>query len=285
MKEFRNILIATAVCAACAALPAEADEDFALTYRGRITAQREMPPELEVTYSLYVGEEDDDASYVWRQTKTEHPAANGAFQSVLSGDGLQAAFKDRKARFLGIQLGTNRVEQYPRQEILAVPLAEYADTADRLPDSPEFSQASVGTLGAETLTAASMTVTNLLTLPSGSSLRLETVSPSDGTRLSVRKASKGSVRLFGGEPLATEIPRSDGLSSGNVSPEYIDAGSVIFPVGTEKGGLVMATTTAPSWWDKDCAAPGITWAVGPGEITAPVKILLPAKFWFYEFGN
>lgn len=285
MKDFRKMLLM--VVAACAALPAAADEDFALTYRGRITAQQEMPSELEVTYSLYVREEDDDASHVWRQTKTERPAANGAFQSVLSGDGLQAAFEDRKARFLGIRLGgTNAPEQYPRQEILAVPLAEYADSADGLPDSPVFVNATVGTLAAETLTASSLTVTNLLTVSGGNSLRLGNMAPGDGAKLSVRKPANGSVRLFAGEPRTTEIPRSDGQTSGDVTPEYLWPGSVIFPVITGKGGLVMAMTTATSWWNQDYAAPCITWAIGPGETpSAPVQILLPAKFWFYEFGN
>ena len=281
MKNIRKLLLMAV--AVCAALPAAAEEDFALTYRGRITAQQNMPEELKVTYSLYVGE--DDTNSVWSLTKTEHPAANGAFQSVLSGNDLQSAFENDKARFLGIQLGTNRVEQYPRQEILAVPLSEYADTADGVPDTSAFDNASVGTLQAETLTAASMKVTNILTLPSGDSLRLGTVTPGDGTRLSVRKPSNGNVRVFGGNVLTREISRSDGKYYGSVSPEYIASGTAIFTNATTKGGLVMATTTAASWWDQDFAAPCITWPVGPGTITAPVKILLPAKFWFYEFGN
>ncbi|MBQ5476524.1 MAG: hypothetical protein IIT64_01835, partial [Bacteroidaceae bacterium] len=35
----------------------------------------------------------------------ERPSADGAFQSILSGGGLQAAFIDEKARFLGVTLG------------------------------------------------------------------------------------------------------------------------------------------------------------------------------------
>ena len=72
-------------------LAASATEDFAFVYRGRITAQSgSIPSELRVKYALYKTE--NGAAPVWTQEKTERPSADGAFQSILSGGGLQAAF-------------------------------------------------------------------------------------------------------------------------------------------------------------------------------------------------
>lgn len=276
MKGFCVLLIIAAV--AGAALPAAAGEDFALTYRGRITAQHEIPAELEVTYSLYVGE--DDARPAWSQTKTEHPAANGAFQSVLSGAGLQAAFEDDKARFLGIRLGgTNAVEQHPRQEIIATPLAGFADAVEMASSSPEFVNAKVERLEAATLSVGTLVVTNLLALPYQGSVRMEGVALDDGARLTIQKPSHGAVQLFEelGWPQQVDFPLSDGQSC-------VEAGTTLFPA-TAKGGLVYAITADSTLWNTDYAAPCILWPVGPGAVTAPVKILRPVRFYFYEFGN
>ena len=229
MKVFCKLSFVAA--AMLSAFPAIAQEDFAFTYRGRITAQQELPEELVVTYSLYTGENDD--SPVWTQTKTERPAANGAFQSVISGDGLQSAFENQNARFLGLRLGTNAVEQYPRQEILAVPLAGYAATVEMAPFSPNFGHAKVECLEATTLSVGDLAVTNHLAFANGGNLTLENVEVGSGGRLAVKKPANGAVQLFGEAPLAYT----------NATEGIIAAETILFDGLTAKGGFLLMTTT------------------------------------------
>lgn len=272
MKDICRLLILAA--AACAALPAAAEEDFAFTYRGRITAPGAMPVELDVTYSLY--RSDDDTVPVWTQTKTECPAANGVFQSVLEGDGLQAAFEEQEARFLGIRLGgTNAVEQFPRQQILATPLADRADVVEQATGFPVFEDAAVGTLTAGALGAGTLTVTDTLTLPKGVNLTLADVTVGENTTLTVKEPTNGTASLYPALPHECTIDSHD----------LIDAGTKLFGGAVMKGGLLVFTTLDDVRWRKEYSVPGATVPVAPGVVATPVPIQGPAKFWFYEFGN
>lgn len=272
MKDFCRLSFILAALAA--ALPAVAEEDFAFTYRGRITAQQEMPEELEVTYSLYLGE--DSAAPVWSQTKTERPAANGAFQSVLSGDGLQSAFQDQKARFLGLRLGgPDAPEQYPRQEIIATPLAGYADAVEMASFSPNFVNAKVENLESTSLSAGDLTVTNLLFLANGGSMTLAQVEGGATGRISVQKPSNGSVQIFDAAPLACTVD-TEGI---------IPGGTLLFDGRMTKGGLLVMSTADYGKWNAEYSAACVTVPLSPGYIALPVDILGPARFWFYEFGN
>lgn len=272
MKDiFRLVILAAA---ACATLPAAAEEDFAFTYRGRITAPDALPEALDVTYSLY--RSDDDTVPVWTQTKTERPSASGVFQSVLEGDGLQAAFEEQEARFLGIRLGgTNAVEQFPRQQILATPLADFADVVERASASPSFEDAAVGTLSAGMLSAGTLTVTDTLTLSDGVNLTLADVTVGENTTLTVKEPTNGTVSLFSGPPHEYAIG-TNGL---------IKAETELFNGAEMKGGLLVFSTSDSDYWDRDYAVPGATVPVAPGVVKVPVPIQGPAKFWFYEFGN
>lgn len=271
MKEFCMFLLAGA--AACAVLPAVA-EDFAFTYRGRITARGTLPAELSVTYSLY--EEENASTPVWTQTKTEFPAANGAFQSVLSGDGLQAAFEDQKARFLGLRLGgPDAPEQFPRQEILAIPLAGCADVVEGAPAAnAAFVNAEVGSLAADTFTAGSLVVTNHLAV-SGGSLSLPRVEIGEGAKLTIRKEWNSSVVLFGGPPMTATFDEN----------RIIYQDTELFGGASTRGGLLVLTTTDPDMWGEDYTAQCVTVPVGPGVVKMPVNFQGPAAVYFYEFGK
>lgn len=272
MKDICSLLFLAV--AACAALPAAADEDFAFTYRAHITAPGTLPEELDVTYSLY--RNDDDTVPVWTQTKTEHPSASGVFQSVLEGDGLQAAFEEQEARFLGIRLGgTNAVEQFPRQEILANPLADFADVVLQASASPTFGDVTVGTLAAETLSSGTLSVTDTLTLSDGVVLTLEGVTVGENKTLTVKEPSNGTVTLFSGPP------HSYTISTDNL----IEAGTELFDGEIMKGGLLVFTTTEDIFVGREYSVPGATVPVAPGVVKTPVPIQGPAEFWFYEFGN
>lgn len=272
MKGFCSFLFIAA--ATCAALPADADEQFALTYRGRITAQQEMPVELVVTYSLYIGE--DDVSPVWTQTKTERPAANGAFQTVLSGNGLQEAFQKENARFLGLRLGgSDAPEQYPRQEIIATPLVDYADAVGMAPFSPNFVNARVERIETTTFSVGSLVITNTLSFPMSDTLSLGNVLLGDGATLIINKSWLGHVQLFAGPPRNAEFTQQ----------AVYPPGTVLFDGDATKGGLLVITTTDFGQWDQSYAAPCVTIPVAPGVIETPIYIRGPAKFYLYEFGN
>lgn len=264
MKKFFAIAI---VCVASLAVCAEGD-DFAFVYRGRISAQSgTIPEELVVTYSLYVGE--NDTAWVWQQVKTEHPNPDGTFQSVLSGSGLRAAFADSKATFLGIRLRDD-AEQFPRQEILAAPLTDFADAVTDVPSDPVFVNAAVREVNADTMTVKNLTIANSLTLPSSSNLALGGINVSNNARLTVKKPANGSVSLFSGQPRYWSLP--DGIDRGqNLDCE------------TSKGGLVVAITDHMQGYLVD--APCITWPVGPGKLNSPFEISGPVRMYFYEFSG
>ena len=184
-------------------LAASATEDFAFVYRGRITAQSgSIPSELRVKYALYKTE--NGAAPVWTQEKTERPSADGAFQSILSGGGLQAAFIDEKARFLGVTLGEGGREQYPRQEVLASPLAFFAERVAEAPAGATFKDARVESANVETFSVGTLDVTNRLDLGGTGSISLSRAVARNGATLKIRKPQMGHVILFGA---TSEYPR------------------------------------------------------------------------------
>ena len=270
------VLAAVLAVAMGATLPAFADEDFAFVYRGRITAQSGvMPEELQVRYALYRGE--NDATPVWSQTKMEHPSTNGVFQSVLSGNGLQTAFADKKARFLGVTLGTNGTERTPRQEIIAAPLAEFSDTAADAPADPVFVNAAVGRMQGMSMGISSLSVTNRLSLPSTAKFSLQRVAPdANGAahpRIVIQKPQKGHVSLFASAPLRHVISEAGDIPEGTELP---------FPTG--HGGFVVAISV--NGWQFPTSAPCITWPTPGGiPVYTPLAIRGPAVFYFYEFGG
>ena len=224
-----------------------------------------------MTYSLYVGE--NDTAPVWTQTKTEHPNSDGTFQSVLSGDGLKTAFADSKATFLGIRLRDD-AEQFPRQEILAAPLVDFADTVTDVPSDPVFVKADVQEVDADSMVVGNLVINNILSLPSLNDFTLDGIDVANGALLTVRKPrfTKG-VSLFFRSPMSWHFD------------EYNEYDGYGFRLShfTPNGGLLVAVTDNVEDWKYPDAAPCITWPVGPGLLTVPFRIRAPVTFYFYEF--
>ncbi len=178
------------VLAACAM----AYEDVQITYRGRLTENAEAPEEQTVamTFSLYGGRNDEEAS--WTATKDVRVNASGLFQAALSGNGLAQVVDSGKANWIGVAVAGGK-EQYPRQQLLAAPLAGRAALAERLGDSPSVATAKVGRVEATSLMAHGLSIAGDVTLP--------TSSDPVKMRVEMRKAwdtlpVKGDVRFFSG---------------------------------------------------------------------------------------
>lgn len=268
-------LAAFSLAALAAALPALAVEEFAFVYRGRITAQSgTVPEELEVRYALYRGENDQTA--VWSQTKVERPGANGVFQSVLSGDGLKAAFLDAKARYLGVTLGTNGVERTPRQEVVAAPLAAYAERVAEAPSGTRFVEASAKAVRAGTLSAGSLAVTEALDLGGRADLSFGTVSTGAGASIKVAKPLDGHVALFGRTAVAAIEGDRDLLA--------------LVPQPSRPGGFATYVPRTPVLRDRStCEVPfavtfpipdGRRWQLPPGVVADSGTL-----FFTYYSGN
>ena len=191
--------LASSVIAALAlGASALAAEDFAFVYRGRITSESgntAIPSEIQVKYALYKGEYD--RTPVWTQTKTEKPSADGAFQSILSGNNLQAAFLDNGAHYLGVTLG-DAPEQTPRQEVLSSPLAKYAERVSVAPHSASFVEANVRELVANTVNVDSLNITNSLDFCGTGDFAISKLQMGSlRSHVKILKPENGHVEVFG----------------------------------------------------------------------------------------
>lgn len=194
----KNSLTTSLIAALVLGATAFAAEDYAFVYRGRITSESgntAIPSEIQVKYSLYKGEYDKTP--VWTQTKTEKPSAEGAFQSILSGDGLQAAFLDNGAHYLGVTLG-NAPEQTPRQEVLSAPLADYAERVSAAPHSANFVEANVRELVANTVNVDTLNITNSIDFCGTGSFTVSKVQMGSlRSHVKILKPENGHVEVFG----------------------------------------------------------------------------------------
>lgn len=191
--------LASSVIAALAlGASALAAEDFAFVYRGRITSESgntAIPSEIQVKYSLYKGEYD--RTPVWTQTKTEKPSSDGAFQSILSGDGLQAAFLDSSAHYLGVTLGS-APEQTPRQEVLSAPLASHAERVNEISLPAKFVEAKVRELVANTVNVDTLNITNSIDFCGQGDFAISKLQMGSlRSHVKILKPEHGTVDVFG----------------------------------------------------------------------------------------
>lgn len=179
--------IALFAFAALTALPALAEDDVQITYRGQVRQVGTTTNAFaahEMVFRLYEGKEDTEAA--WTQTVADIPVdADGLFQVALRGDGLAGAIDGGKANWLGVTIltglesGETPQEQYPRQALLAGPWAGRAARADALADSPAIGTVSAGTVEAKSLAPRQLQFKSLVLEPSAfadsayGSIRLE----------------------------------------------------------------------------------------------------------------
>ena len=194
----KKSLVASVIATLALATAALAAEDYAFVYRGRITSESgntAIPSEIQVKYALYKGEYD--TTPVWTQTKTEKPSAEGAFQSILSGDGLQAAFLYSGAHYLGVTLG-NAPEQTPRQEVLSAPLADYAERVGKPSHSAKFVEANVRELVANTVNVDTLNITNSIDFCGQGDFTISKVQMGSlRSNMKILKPEHGTVDVFG----------------------------------------------------------------------------------------
>jgi len=191
------------ILAACAM----AYDDVQVTYRGRLTKNAEEPEAQTVTmtFRLYGGRTDTEAS--WTAAKEVEVNSSGLFQVSLSGNDLAQLIDSGKANWIGVAVADGK-EQYPRQQLLAAPLAERAALAERIGDSPSIATAKVGRVEAKSLMAHELSVTGDVALPSSSEpVKMSAYMARTWDTLSI----KGNVRFFSGaNPRTMEATSSGG---------------------------------------------------------------------------
>ncbi len=190
------------VLAACAM----AYDDVQVTYRGRLTKNLAAPEAqvVAMTFRLYGKKNDSVAS--WTATKEVEVNSSGLFQVSLSGNNLAQLIDEGKVNWIGVAVADGK-EQYPRQELLAAPLAERAEIAERLGDSPSVVTAEVVRVETTSLTAHRLSASGDFTPPPSS----DPVSMSaKATKAWYTLPIKGDVRFFRGAPPSTKEATSSG---------------------------------------------------------------------------
>lgn len=244
--------------------------DFAFVYRGRINPVGVVMPEtVDVVFSLYRDAEGGTAE--WTARKTVRPNADGLFQCALSGDGLASAFTNVHARYVGVAVGGGG-EQYPRQEVIATPLAEKAVQAESLMAGGMVGTLEASSFSAQTVTFAGVDVRGSLKFDGTNATFTvgQAKFGAGGGSLALKK-SPGSVSIFRPAP-----PESYEFSSLNTDATMFH---------TDVGGVVTLMSKSPDSWRDSDGVPCVTWAVEAGDVHPPFSVGHPVKVYFYPFGT
>ena len=203
-------------------------DDFAFVYRGRVDrAGKTGDVDVAVKVSAY--SESTGGTAVWtRENTIARINSQGVFQLELVDDVLAAAFREGKAKWLGVAFGGG-AEQYPRQRIF-----RGSDRrARRTGPSRLAPNAQVGALDAETVMA------NAASLAAGVEID-GTLAHSGGDTLSVsvHRHNQSRIRFAKGV-------RHDGRAFKQAAPQSLSrtgltAGETLFS-GT-RGGVVTIIT-------------------------------------------
>ena len=258
----------TAILAAAIAVGASADEDFAFVYRGRINPTGvTIPATVPVTYSLYKAASGGDP--VWTGTETVRPNSDGLFQCTLSGHGIAAAFTNDNARFLGVSIN-GADEQYPRQEVFPVPMADRSVMADRLMPNGTVGTLDTHAIWAKSATFGSLTVNGNVKFEGSDSAFTVSSASLENDACSLRIKKQGKVSVF-----RNSAP--DGY-------EFNSLNTGVRMFHTDFGGVVTVMSKDRNNWDNSDGVPCATWAVGAGDVYPLFNVGHPVKVYFYPFG-
>ena len=239
-------------------------DDFAFVYRGRVDrAGKTGDVDVAVKVSAY--SESTGGTAVWtRENTIARINSQGVFQLEFVDDVLAAAFREGKAKWLGVAFGGG-AEQYPRQRIFEAPIVERAERAQRLAPN-----AQVGALDAETVMAnaaslaAGVEIDGTLVHSGGDTLSVSSIATTQ-SRIRFAKASGTTVELF--KQAAPQRLSRTGLT----------AGETLFS-GT-RGGVVTIIT------DSNWTAPCVTFFAPAGDIRAPFSASGTVRVYYYPFGT
>ena len=254
-----------------------------VTYRGRLmlNAAQAGSQTVPTTFRLYVNRDDKEA--VWTSGSMDIPVDDqGLFQVALRGEGLAAAL-EAGAQWIGVTIeGSDESwvgstdggfrEQYPRQELLAAPVAGQVPVAERLIASPHIVTAAVDRASIDSLAlAGKVSVSGNVLIPSkGGMMNMKVNVQPTGMTLPV----KGKVKLFS---------RS--------APQYIGTGTVGLTGGVFFNNYMKAPCNCAAFFTStnNDSVPGMTLFFKKGEyINVSHKFGLPAdtivSCWIYPIG-
>lgn len=237
--------------------------DFAFVYRGRVDMTGKAgAADLPIRVSAYA--EAAGGASVWTQSATAKIDAQGVFQLEFVDDTLAAAFREGKAKWLGVAF-LGEAEQYPRQRILEAPIVERAERAERLAPN-----ARVGTLDAESVTA------NAASLAAEVEINGTLVNSGDDT-LSVSSVAAPRSRIRFAKASGTTVELFKQAAPQGLSRTGLTAGETLFS-GT-RGGVVTIITES-NW-----TAPCVTFFAPAGDIKAPFSASGTVRVYYYPFGT
>lgn len=261
-----SVLISTAVAVAA--------DPVSVVYRGRLQRNGREPSVSQVAVSFRLYETKDSAAPLWKKDVTVQLDATGTFQCALNGkddanvdlDGLVQA---GRIGAIALAVAGGR-EQYPRQDILTVPVVRKTAKACGLAKASPIAEA----VTAEKVTADSIRVADLDTKGKVS------LGDTQALTADLEIAPWRRLRFLG----STTVMRP-----GNGFPIYL--GQVTLP-NTEFGPLSESGMVLFSCLQNDGDSrppmPALTMVYGKNQNPSVISYHLPAgtkvRAWFFPFG-